>query len=217
MARNSHPEETVELILNTATQLFVEKGYDNTSIQDIIDNLGGLSKGAIYHHFKSKKEIFDAVMDMIGKQNEIYYSKVCNTEGKTGLEKLKDLLRSACVNPANEATAAISRTILSDSKFVVAMITEIYREVVPRYVQPIIEEGMRDGSINVKYPKELSAAIMTLLNIWINPMLNVTAADEIHDRVCFLRETMKLWGLDIINDEMAGYFERYLKLYEKIT
>ena len=52
MARNKYPEETVNLILDVAGRLFMEKGYEHTSIQDIINNLGGLSKGAIYHHFK---------------------------------------------------------------------------------------------------------------------------------------------------------------------
>lgn len=65
MARNKYPEETVNLILDVAGRLFMEKGYEHTSIQDIIDNLGGLSKGAIYHHFKSKEEILDAVTDRI--------------------------------------------------------------------------------------------------------------------------------------------------------
>ena len=46
MARNNHPEETVEKILDVSTKLFLEKGYDNTSIR-IINNLGGLSKGGI--------------------------------------------------------------------------------------------------------------------------------------------------------------------------
>ena len=35
----------------------LEKGFDNTSIQDIIDGLGGLTKGVIYHHFESKYDI----------------------------------------------------------------------------------------------------------------------------------------------------------------
>ena len=52
MARNKHPEETVHLILDVAFRLFMEKGYEHTSIQDIINHLGGLSKGAIYHHFR---------------------------------------------------------------------------------------------------------------------------------------------------------------------
>ena len=61
MARNKYPEVTVERILDVSQRLFLEKGYDNTTIQDIVDELGGLSKGAIYHHFKSKEEIMDAV------------------------------------------------------------------------------------------------------------------------------------------------------------
>ena len=54
MARNKHPEETVNRILEVSLRLFLEKGYEYTSIRDIIDGLGNLSKGAIYHHFKSK-------------------------------------------------------------------------------------------------------------------------------------------------------------------
>ena len=43
MARNKHPEQTRNFILETAFRLFIEKGYERTSIQDIIDQLGGLS------------------------------------------------------------------------------------------------------------------------------------------------------------------------------
>ena len=63
MARNKHPEQTRNFILETAFRLFIEKGYERTSIQDIIDQLGGLSKGAIYHHFKSKEDILTAVCE----------------------------------------------------------------------------------------------------------------------------------------------------------
>ena len=68
MARNKYPEETVKLILDVATHLFVEKGYDATSLQDII-NETNLSKGAIYHHFSSKEEIFEAISYRIGEEN----------------------------------------------------------------------------------------------------------------------------------------------------
>ena len=57
MARNRKPEETRRKILEVSKELFLEKGFDNTSIQDIIDRLGGLTKGVIYHHFESKDEI----------------------------------------------------------------------------------------------------------------------------------------------------------------
>ena len=63
MARNKYPEVTVEKILEVSQRLFMEKGYDNTTIQDIVNELGGLTKGAIYHHFKSKEEIINALGD----------------------------------------------------------------------------------------------------------------------------------------------------------
>ena len=44
MARNPHPEVTERRILAAAKKLFAEKGYDKTSIQDIIDKLGDLSR-----------------------------------------------------------------------------------------------------------------------------------------------------------------------------
>ena len=53
MARNKYPEVTVEKILEVSQRLFLTNGYDNTTIQDIVEELGGLTRGAIYHHFKS--------------------------------------------------------------------------------------------------------------------------------------------------------------------
>lgn len=62
MARNKHPEETVKKILDVSMKLFLEKGYDHTTLSDIIQ-VSGLSKGAIYHHFASKAEILIRICD----------------------------------------------------------------------------------------------------------------------------------------------------------
>ena len=56
------PEKTYEKILEVSSKLFFEKGYENTSLQDIVNNLDGLTKGAVYHHFSSKDDILDAVL-----------------------------------------------------------------------------------------------------------------------------------------------------------
>ena len=62
MARNKYPQRTVEKILEVSLALFNEKGYEKTTIQDIVNALG-MSKGAIYHHFKSKDEIIEALSE----------------------------------------------------------------------------------------------------------------------------------------------------------
>ena len=48
MARNKYPEQTLEKILKVAQKLFLEKGYDQTTIQDIVDNLEGITGGGVY-------------------------------------------------------------------------------------------------------------------------------------------------------------------------
>ena len=49
MARNKYPDQTVEKILDVAFGLFCSKGYDNTSISDIVAGLDGLTKLSLIH------------------------------------------------------------------------------------------------------------------------------------------------------------------------
>jgi len=53
-----------ERIVRSAAKLFLEKGYDKVSINDIIDTVGG-SKGTIYSHFGSKEKLFEAVVEQM--------------------------------------------------------------------------------------------------------------------------------------------------------
>ena len=93
MARNKPPEETVNLIVSVAFRKFMEKGYEHTSIQDIIDNLGGMSKGAIYHHFKSKEDILMAVMDRMTAGSNRMLKDIRDRKGLSGKEKLKAIFK----------------------------------------------------------------------------------------------------------------------------
>ena len=54
MPRNKYPEETVQKILDASLKLFLEKGYEETTVLDIISEMGGLTRGAFYHHFKGR-------------------------------------------------------------------------------------------------------------------------------------------------------------------
>ncbi|MEG0988561.1 MAG: TetR/AcrR family transcriptional regulator [Clostridium sp.] len=213
MARNKYPEETVRLILEEALKLFIKKGYENTSIQDIIDNLGGLSKGAIYHHFKSKEEIFDAACKKIGDENSIYYDKIRDDKNKNGYEKLKTMIMAAYANPNNDAVISMTTQIMSDPKFMMNQIEEMYEIVAPNYIEPIIRQGIRDGSIKTDYPKELAEVMITLLNIWINPIIAKTSVDEMKQKLKFLGVLLHGIGIDILDDEITAqyllYFERF--------
>tara|TARA_B000000441_G_C21623220_1_gene278868 strand:- start:164 stop:742 length:579 start_codon:yes stop_codon:yes gene_type:complete len=49
-------------IMDAALQVFVSKGYSDTRMDDIVE-MSGLSKGAIYHHYKSKKDLFISLIE----------------------------------------------------------------------------------------------------------------------------------------------------------
>lgn len=57
-------EETIQLLLRTAQRHFAKYGYSKTSLEDIVRE-SGLTRGALYHHFKSKKGLFFAVIESI--------------------------------------------------------------------------------------------------------------------------------------------------------
>jgi AcrR family transcriptional regulator len=55
-------EETISQIMAAAIQLFSHSGYDSASVAEICSK-AGVSKGAFYHHFRSKQELFLAIVD----------------------------------------------------------------------------------------------------------------------------------------------------------
>src|SRR3979411_1644984 len=55
---------TRQRIVITATRLFAEAGYEETSIEVVLEQTA-LSRGALYHHFDSKEKIFEAVLETV--------------------------------------------------------------------------------------------------------------------------------------------------------
>ena len=154
MARNKHPEETVNLILDVATRLFMEKGYEHTSIQDIIDNLGGLSKGAIYHHFKSKEDILVAVTDRMTEESNRVLESIRDRTDLTGREKLKTIFKESILRPVQNDIFTTAPNLGNNPRLLYSIFSETVNEAAPGYIQPIIEQGIADGSIRAEYSAE---------------------------------------------------------------
>lgn len=109
MPRNKYPEQTVEKILDAAAALFAEKGYQSTTLQDIIDATG-LSKGAVYHHFRSKEEIARKVGDRMGDEMWEPLHRIREAAGLTGLRSCRQCLRCPLRETGSSAWAALCRT-----------------------------------------------------------------------------------------------------------
>lgn len=216
MARNKYPEETINKIVDTSLKLFLEKGYENTSIQEIVDNLGGLSKGAIYHHFKSKDDIFIAVMGRLLQTNpdDVLYSEIKDKKDYTGLEKLKILLTASLNSPRQDLFFKMAPNFLKNPKMLAFQIQSIFTESVPLVVQPFIEEGILDGSIKTDYPKELAEVTLLLLNVWMSPMVFNDGAEAVMGRLNFFRHMLNKLGVDILDDQMIQRYASFWKIFE---
>lgn len=212
MARNKYPEETINQILTVALNLFMQKGYEQTSIQDIINELGGLTKGAIYHHFKSKEEILQAVTDHLFQGVDDMLSSVRDDKELNGREKLRKISLVSLDNPAQDELASVAPNLLRNPKMLAALIENIIDKAVPVYIQPIIEQGMRDGSIRTDYPRELSEVLMILTNIWLNPAVIPASSEVVLRKVRLFDEILKGLGLDLFDEQMIQRYEELLRM-----
>ena len=213
MARNKHPEETVSLILDTAFRLFMEKGYERTSIQDIIDHLGGLSKGAIYHHFKSKEDILAAVVDRMTAESNHMLEEIRERTDLTGQEKLKTIFKESISRPVMDEMFMIVPNLHDNPRLLHSIFREAVELVAPQYILPIIRQGISDGSIQTDYPAELAELIILTANIWTNPLIFNNSVDECSRKFMVFRQMMQGLGLDIVDDEMADRIRELTVIY----
>lgn len=215
MARNKHPEETVNLILDVAYRLFMEKGYEHTSIQDIIDHLGGLSKGAIYHHFKSKEDILVAVTDRMTTESNRMLAVIRDRSDLNGIEKLKMIFKESISRPVQDEIFTVAPDFSNNPKLLFSLLHDTVDEVAPNYILPIIKQGISDGSIQTDYPEQLAELIILAANVWMNPMIFDNSEEEACRKFMVFRQMMQGFGLDIVDQEMLERLQQLASIYQK--
>lgn len=200
MGRNKYPEQTQERIVEASVKLFIEKGYEQTTIQDILDALN-LSKGGLYHHFKSKEEILEAV-----KQKRAQYAAdmlrdlIEHTKAENAKEKMKKILFQLGTSTKTHSFDAVLSSQSSNPHFVMGAIQNAVTQDAP-IISKLIEEGVRDGSIQTTEPTLCAEIFLLLLNFWTSPVLFKRNLEETKKRLSYLQSLMCLLGLDIIDNE----------------
>ena len=137
-------------IIETAERLFLQHGYEETSVESIIKEIG-IAKGTFYHYFKSKDELLDVLMDRLIKEVNTNVRKMAfETEGGA-LEKMFGL-------STYFRTLAIGRERITDyihEEKNAHIHLRVEKGVTPVLVDcylHLIEQGNEEGIFNVKYP-----------------------------------------------------------------
>ena len=207
MARNKHPEVTVERILDAAQRLFLEKGYEATTIQDIVDELGGLTKGAIYHHFKSKEEIMDAVGDRMFFANDPFKA-VRGRDDLSGLEKLREAVRLHQGDAGRTRMTIQAIPIVWEPRLLVEMIESNRRILTPCYLE-LLQEGIRDGSIHTQYPREIAELLPLLTSLWLLPSVFPATREEMRRKFEFLGDMLEKMGVPLVDGSIRALIDAF--------
>ena len=207
MARNRNSHETRKKILEVSKDLFLEKGFDNTSIQDIIDGLGGMTKGVIYHHFESKYEILQSIIRENNQEISNY-----NWRGDTGLEKIQNSLMDSFSNFEHQRLVYSASIMLRSPRLLGEQYLGLFSDFLPE-IRERVYEGVKDQSIKTEYPEELADLIVLSLNIWIGFQISVFSVEELKRKMNFIKLTFDGLGVQLISDEMM---EVIFKLFDHL-
>lgn len=204
MARKNNPKQAIENIITISAKLFAEKGYDKTSMQDIVDALG-MSKGGIFHHFNSKEDIFNAVMERQFEQIiETVNQWFDEMHGFTAKEKLRGLIKR---NLTDEKIIKESGNMISsaiESPQIILAFTQNNLKKLAPIIADVIREGIEDRSITTAFPDECAEILLLLLNFWCDTDIFQGDFSTLHKRFRFLQHLMRQLGVDILEDEIIN-------------
>ncbi len=159
-------EERKSEMVAAAWSLFSENGYDQTTVNAIIDKLGG-SKGTYYHYFTSKEDILNAVVESMTRKGLEAVQPVFDDETLRAIDKLNRFIKAARAwRLANiDAIKEIVRVLYRDENIIIRHKLHRYSValIVPLLTK-LIEQGVEEGVFDNAYPPECAELLLHLGN-----------------------------------------------------
>jgi AcrR family transcriptional regulator len=151
-------------ILNAAQDLFLSRGYDTTTVNDLL-NAVGISKGAFYHHFSAKEDVLQALVWRMAEQGLAALSPIIEREDLGPLEKLK-LFFTEGQRFRKEHAAALRPLIdvlFRDENLRLRLRgAEQMIELVAPHLGRVLEEGAKTGIFDIDDPIETARLVLNL-------------------------------------------------------
>jgi len=201
MPRNKYPEETRQKIIEAGVKTFQEKGYEHSTILDIVSNMDGLTRGAFYHHFKSKEEVLQAICSKLFSDRNPF-DIVRNEKGLNGLQKIQKAMKLNLTDFADEyKPLRIASLSLLDSPQIFKAQMEMNLSISRKYLQPLIEEGVADGSLKVEHPQLVAELFVILFNFWLMPVIFEGDEEYMQNKAEMATLILENLGVPIYDDE----------------
>jgi AcrR family transcriptional regulator len=210
MARTVNPVAYAakrDAFVGAAVRLIQEKGYEQLSIQGVIE-AAGASRGAFFHYFDSKAALLAAVVERTVETATSTVAPIAADARLTALEKLQEIFAGIAQwkreQPEYQPEAVLERlrTWYSDENTIVLerMRVAVARRLTPLLVD-ILHEGAADGSFSLTSP-EGTAGVFTALILGLN---------EVAIRLLLGRRDGTV-AFETVTATLAAYFEAFERI-----
>lgn len=188
-------EERRNEILDTADELFALKGFDGTSTNDILEKVG-IARGTLYHHFKSKEDIMDALI-------ERYSARLLGAAQSIAADKnIPVVERIIRVVMALNLSGGGSKEIMEhihkpQNALMHQKIQKVIIHGVPPILTEIIREGIEQGMFSTPYPYECMEMVVIYANtVFDGDMVALTDEERLSRVQAFVCNVERLLGAD---------------------
>ncbi len=152
------PVNRKDEILKVARNLFLTKDYDKTTMVDIMETLE-IAKGTIYHYFRSKEALFEAVIEDIVQENIQHMKALVKNSSKNALEKIELLVKAGNSSQENEKILEQLHKPANDALHSRLLAATLMKQA-PLYAE-IIQQGCDEGIFKTKAPLECAEFILS--------------------------------------------------------
>ena len=204
MARiTKDPETRRNEFITAARELFVEKGFDQTSVSDITNRVG-MSHGSFFYYFKSKKGVMEEVInDNLTSWKDFMLNLVANEE-MNALKKMQIIFGMTI--KSRKAKQNINEFFQKEGNAVMYREhRKKSREIVVPLITQIVEQGVDEGIFNIEFPMETVEYIGYVVEN-LGDSLKATQSEEEYYR--------KIRALEIFLARVGGIGENEFNLLE---
>jgi len=173
------PEERRQEIVKAARSLFQTKEYDQTTMQDVIESVG-IAKGTIYHYFKSKKELLEAVIDDMVEESLSAMQRVVDAAKGTALQKIERLTERGNIAAEQPAILGYLHRPGNEAMHVKLLAATLAKQA-PLYAQ-LIRQGCDEGLFHTDNPLECAEFILTAVQFLTDVGIYPWTAEELSRR-----------------------------------
>lgn len=195
--KNMKPEERRTQLLDCAQKLFFEVGFENTTIQDIMD-AAKVSKGGFYHHYKSKDELLLGVIQRLVGFSVGILSPIAENKSVPALERFnqvhmarRELIKASSLFSKPSLMGNLKRP--ENATLMKQLNESIFNAVVPM-IALILQDGIDEGVFDIANANATAAIILNMSDSIVGPieaLVSAMGTEKQQDAALYLNDFAK--------------------------